>query len=148
MGHSYASIRLHIVFSTFERRKTITPATQSRLWAYIAGVARKLDAQVFEVGGVADHVHVFATLPATLTAAQLVQKLKANSSRWMRQNGASRFEWQRGYGAFSVSASATEEVRAYIHGQEEHHRKHTFEEEFLSLLKRYGLEYDPKYVLG
>ena len=87
-------------------------------------------------------------MPATVNAATLVQKIKANSSRWIRQNGVSRFEWQRGYGAFSVSASATEEVRAYIRGQEEHHRKHTFEEEFLSLLKRYGLEYDPKYVLG
>src|SRR5260370_19647891 len=121
MGHAYASIRLHIVFSTFERRKMMTSEMQSRLWAYLAGVARKLEAEVFEVGGVADHVHVFVALPAPLDTAQLVQKIKANSSRWMRQNGVSHFEWQRGYGAFSVSASATEEVRRYIRTQEEHH---------------------------
>ena len=73
--------------------------------------------------------------------------LKANSSRWMSEQGR-KFEWQRGYGAFSVSPSQVPAVRDYIHGQAEHHRKNTFEEEFVSLLKKCGVEYDPRYVFG
>jgi REP element-mobilizing transposase RayT len=83
-----------------------------------------------------------------MSTSELIQKMKANSSRWMHENGVKRFEWQKGYGAFSVSASSTGAVREYIRRQEEHHRKHTFEEEFISLLRRYGIDYDPKFVFG
>jgi putative transposase len=148
MGHSYVSNRVHIAFSTSERRELITNEMQPKLWAYVAGTARKIGVEVFEVGGVDDHTHVFVAVPASVTVASVIQKIKANSSRWMRQNGVPRFEWQQGYGAFSVSASATEDVRRYVREQTEHHKKHSFEEEFVSLLKRYGVEYDPRHVFG
>jgi putative transposase len=147
MSHSYASIRLHIVFSTKERRPFIATESQPRLWAYTAGVARKIGGEAIEIGGMPDHMHALVAIPATLTVAELIQKLKANSSRWMHENGASAFEWQKGYGVFSVSASATESVRSYIRNQAEHHKRHTFEEEFVSLLKRYGIEYDAERIL-
>ena len=147
MSHAYVSNRLHIVFSTAARRKILPTEIQPKLWAYIAGTARKLDIVVREVGGFDDHAHVFVDLPPTMTTSAAVQKIKANSSRWLRQAGIPGFEWQRGYAALSVSASATEEVKAYVRSQPEHHAKHTFEDEFKSLLARYGLKFDPDDLL-
>ena len=102
---------------------------------------------VREIGGFDDHAHVFVDLPPTITASAAVQKLKANSSRWLREQGLKSFEWQRGYAALSVSASATDAVKTYVHDQPEHHAKHTFEDEFRSLLARYGLKFDPDDLL-
>ncbi len=141
MGHAYVSNRLHVIYSTYERRDLIRAEMRPQLWAYTAGIGRRLGMTMYEVGGVGDHLHVLLDLPSTTDVATAVQKLKANSSRWMRQNGSLRFAWQTGCGAFSVSASATNAVREYIRAQAEHHKKHTFEEEFISLLRRYGIKY-------
>jgi putative transposase len=147
MSHAYVSNRLHIVFSTAERRRSLPAEIQPRLWAYMAGIARKLNIVVRKVGGFDDHAHVFIDLPTTVTTSAAVQKIKANSSRWLRQEGVAAFEWQRGYAALSVSASATEAVKKYVRDQPEHHKKHTFEDEFKSLLARYGLKFDPDDLL-
>ena len=147
MGHSYLNILIHLVFSTKERRKLIPANKQEELWRYLTGIAKNLGCSVLAVGGMPDHVHLLIALNGTVPFSEFVQKLKANSSRWMSQ-GKREFVWQQGFGAFGVSASHRDDVIAYIHNQPEHHKKRTFEEEFVALLKAVGIEYDPRYVFG
>lgn len=150
MGHSYSSNRIHVIFSTKERAKCLSAELQPKLWAYMAGIAQNQGFQTPIIGGVEDHVHLLLILPPSLPLAKAVQSVKGSSSKWINDNGdaKARFAWQEGYGAFSVSASQTEEVVRYIRNQQAHHAKKTFEDEFLSFLKRYGLTYDPAHVLG
>jgi REP-associated tyrosine transposase len=147
MGHSYTRNFVHLTFSTKERRKSIPPAMEERLWKYLAAIAYENAIDVMAIGGVKDHVHLLLALPASCSLSECVMKLKASSSKWL---GSQKqwTGWQEGFGAFSVSASHVAGVAEYIRGQAAHHQRHTFEEEFLSLLKRYGVQYDPKHVLG
>jgi putative transposase len=138
MAHTYTSISFHIVFSTKGRASAISEPP--KLWAYVAGIARNLHYQPFAVGGTGNHIHVLAGVPPLVSAAEAVQKLKANSSRWLRKNGKWP-GWQEGYGAFSVSSSNVDSVRHYIQNQDEHHRQTTYEEEFLSFLGRAGTSF-------
>ena len=147
MSHSYSQNYLHIVFSTKERQKLISKPMQPKLWSYMAGIARNHDFFVLANGGVDDHVHLLIQLPSVLTLADAVSLVKSNSSRWMNEHGLN-FSWQEGYGAFSVSASNRAAVERYIANQEKHHRKITFEDEFIALLEKHGIAYDPKYVFG
>ena len=147
MSHTYVQNHLHVVFSTKERAKLIGKRDQPRLWSYMAGIARNHDFLVIANGGIEDHVHLLIQLPATLALAKAVQLLKSNSSKWMNERGV-KFDWQKGYGAFSVSKSIVPAVVRYIERQEMHHRKITFEQEIVALLKKHGMEFNPKYVLG
>jgi putative transposase len=147
LSNSYAHNYLHIVFSTKERQKMITKPMQPKLWSYMAGIARNHDFLVLANEGMEDHVHLLIQLTPVLSLSQAISLLKSNSSRWMNEHGM-KFEWQEGYGAFSVSASNRAAVERYIANQEKHHRKITFENEFISLLEKHGIEYDPKYVFG
>jgi len=147
LSHSFAANRLHAVFSTKERRDLIAKEIQPKLWAYIAGIGRNHGMDVAAVGGAANHAHVLFRLSADLALAKAILLLKSNSSKWMNEQGI-RFAWQEGYGAFSVSASNLSAVIKYIQNQEAHHRKISFEQEFLALLKKHGVEFDPKYALG
>jgi putative transposase len=147
MGHSYVNVLTHLVFSTKNRRKLIPINKQEELWRYLTGIGKNLRTNVLAVGGMPDHVHLLIVLTGPMSISELVQKLKASSSKWMSQ--AERdFAWQQGFGAFGVSASHRDEVIAYIHNQPEHHRKRSFEEEFVALLNAVGVEYDPRYVFG
>lgn len=141
MAHSYVANNQHIVFSTAQRKPRMSEDVQPKLWAYMAGTARRLGYVVHAIGGVADHVHLLLGLPAAVSIAEATQKIKANSSRWMKQHQRA-FEWQRGYGGFAVSVSNVPAVRRYVENQPEHHRKQTFEEEFLLLLKKHGIAFD------
>jgi REP element-mobilizing transposase RayT len=147
MGHSYLNILVHVVFSTKERRKLIAVEKQDELWRHLTGTGKNLGFSVLAVGGISDHVHLLIVLPGMMQPSVAVQKLKANSSSWMSQH-VRGFSWQEGFGAFSVSASDRDQVIRYIHKQAEHHKKRTFEEEFVALLKAVGVAYDPKYVFG
>jgi putative transposase len=147
LSHSYSQNHVHLVFSTKNREKLIAPETQVRLWPYIAGICKKHDMLTFAIGGIADHVHLLFRLPPTLSLVRAVTLIKSNSSIWMKEN-EKRFAWQEGYGAFSVSSSNVSRVIRYIDGQEAHHRTRSFEQEFLALLKKHGVKFDPKYVLG
>ena len=147
MSHTYVQNHIHVVFSTKERRKLIQKQMQAKLWAYMAGIGRNHDFLVIANGGVEDHTHLLIQLPPTLALAKAVSLLKANSSGWMSEHGI-RFAWQEGYGAFSVSASNIDKVVRYIRDQEKHHRRRTFEQEFVAMLKKHGIEFDPKYVFG
>ena len=144
MAHTYSSNFIHCIFSTKERRPLIAADRQTALYAYIGGIARSEGFPLVAAGGTANHVHLLFILPATQSLAATVQKLKGSSSHWMGEG----FSWQEGYGAFSVSPSQVSVVKTYIHGQEQHHRKHNFEDEFSALLRNCGIEYDPRYVFG
>ena len=149
MGHTYCSALFHCVFSTKDRRPLIAPELQDRLWAYMGGIARENKMKALGVGGTEDHAHMLLSLPSTLAVARAMQLIKAGSSEWLHKScGLPGFEWQQGYGAFSVGCSQAEATLAYIAGQKEHHRKRDFQAEFLSILKRHGIEYDPRYVWG
>ena len=143
MAHTYTSNLVHCVFSTKERANLIRQP--ERVWQYLTGVARGKGLATLAVGGTDNHVHALIVLPPTISLAKAVQELKGNSSKWMNEIGGG-FGWQRGYGGFSISESGKEAVVAYIRGQAEHHRKWTFEQEYVTLLKKYGIEYDERYV--
>jgi len=144
MSHTYANNFIHCVFSTKDRRPLIPAGRTDELYAYLGGIARGEGFSLIAAGGTANHVHLLFVLPADYTLAHAVQKLKGSSSRWMGHE----FSWQEGYGTFSVSSSQVEVVKGYIQNQEEHHRKRSFEEDFVALLRNCGIEYDERYVFG
>ena len=148
VSHSYISNRLHVVFSTKERRNLIADQAQPKLWAYMVGIGKNHQLPIAAAGGTEDHIHILLELPGTIPLSKAVQTLKANSSKWLNETGSREFAWQEGYAAFSVSASNVQAVVHYIDHQREHHRKQTFEEEFVELLRKHGVDYDPKYVFG
>jgi len=147
MAHSYTRNHVHLVFSTKDRRNTISKEMQPRLWAYIAGICNNYEMIAAAIGGTENHVHILFHLSPKLALAKAVQLLKGNSSKWIGEQGID-FAWQEGYGAFSVSSSNLDAVTRYIRNQEAHHRKFSFEDEFRALLEKHGLEYDPKYMVG
>jgi REP element-mobilizing transposase RayT len=138
---------MHIVFSTKERQKMIPRQMKERLWAYTAGICQHQDIFVHSIGGMEDHIHMLLQFPATVMIADAIRDIKANSSGWMSRE-IGMFDWQQGYGGFGVSKSNIAAVVRYIQNQEQHHKKMTFEEEFIGMLKKAGIEYDPRYVFG
>jgi REP element-mobilizing transposase RayT len=146
MSQSLAKVNVHIVFSTKHAQPVISAAVRDHLHAYMVGVLKNLGSYVYALYANPDHVHILSTLPRTLTMADLVSKTKTASSKWLKENGVSKFEWQGGYGVFSVSASKVEVVKRYILNQQEHHQKAHFQEELRRFLKEYGIEYDERYL--
>jgi putative transposase len=146
MPHTYVSELVHCVFSTKERRKLTRTETQPELWSFIGGTARKNGFKTLIVGGTEDHVYILLSLPATIPLAKAVQLLKGSSSRWMNETHTKGFSWQEGYGAFTLGVSQKPRTIYCIKRQAEHHRKHSFEEEFVAFLKKQAIDYDPKYV--
>jgi len=144
MSHTYTKNHFHIVFSTKGRRKLISKPTQPKLWAYMAGICKNTGIWAHAIGGIEDHIHALVELPPAMAVAKAVNLLKSNSSSFMSEQG--KFSWQEGYAAFSVSASNVPAVKRYVLNQAEHHRKISFEDEFLILLKKHGIEFDLKYV--
>lgn len=147
MSSTHLSLHYHLVFGTKKHEPFITPAWRARLHAYLGGVIRTLDGAPEAIGGMADHVHLLIGLQATHTLADVLRETKSVSSAWVHEEvGCKPFAWQEGYGAFTVSSSQLENVRAYIQEQEEHHRTRAFREEYLSLLQRSGVEFDERYL--
>ena len=145
MAHAHTANFVHCEFSTKDRSGTIPAVLQEKLWAHFCGIAKNLGIELLTVGGTANHVHLLISLPPMLPLAEVVQKLKANSSRWLGEQGLA-VEWQEGYGAFSVSPSLLYAIQAYIRNQTEHHRKRNFEEEFEELLRKSGIVVDGRNV--
>ena len=145
---SYVSSYHHCVFSTKERRPLITPELRERLWPFLGGIARQNNLKVIEVGGVGDHVHILLSIPSAMPISKAVQFIKGGSSKWIHETFPEHrlFSWQEKYGAFSVSVSLLDDVIEYIRNQEKHHCKMTFQEEFITLLKKHRIEYDERYL--
>ena len=146
MSHTYVSCLLHCVWSTKNRQPLLTPQIATRLYPYMGGIAKENGFHILASGGVADHVHSIFSLPSTLAIAKAVQLVKGGASKWIHEEFGVEFEWQEGYGAFTVSASQRESVREYIGQQDEHHRKRSFQEEYLDFLQRCGVSYDERYL--
>ena len=145
MSHTCAHNLVHCGFSTKDRLNLIRKPEE--LWRYVVGLAYAKNIHVVAAGGTKNHLHLLVLLPQTITLSKALQDLKANSSRWLRET-ARDFQWQQGYGAFSVSQSQRETVTRYIANQEQHHQTRTFEQEFAALLQRSGIQYDPRFVFG
>jgi len=147
MPSTHLSLNVHIVFSTKERCAYIEPTWRERLHAFLGGAIRRTGAVADAVGGVADHVHLLFGLRATHCLAELVQDIKTASSKWVhREVGQRIFSWQEGYGAFTVSPTQRATVKRYIANQEQHHRKKSYQQEYLELLNKAEVEFDPKYL--
>ena len=145
---SYVSAYFHCVFSTKERRRLITPELRERLLPFLGGIARQNKMKAIEIGGVEDHVHILLSLPSAMAVSKALQLIKGGSSKWVHETFTEHrlFAWQEEHGAFSVSVSQLDKTIEYIKGQEAHHRKMTFQEEFLALLKKHRIEYDERYL--
>ena len=141
MPHTFASLLVHVVFSTKNRAPDLPPELTGRLFPYMGGIVRELKGTALIVNGPADHVHLLLSMPAAISVADLLRVLKTNSCRWVHEQFPARkhFGWQAGYGAFTVSGSRLEDVKSYIASQQTHHQRVTFQEEFLALLRRRGL---------
>ena len=142
MSHTSGNILLHFIFSTHDRRPLIGP----ELHAYLGGIIREMDGVALIVNGTADHVHILANIRPIHSAAETARIVKTNSSRWVHEKWTKDFAWQTGYGVFSVSESNFNSVVKYIANQEEHHEKHSFQEEFLTFLKKNNVTCDEKYI--
>lgn len=148
MSHSYVSQLMHCVFSTKERRPFITPDLQTRLYPYIGGIAKMHRMRLISAGGIMDHIHLLLSLPKTLNISKAMQLIKGGSSKWIHDTFAEHrmFEWQEGYGAFSIGIGEVKRTVDYIKRQAEHHKKQDFKTEFISFLDKHFIEYDERYI--
>lgn len=147
MPSTHLSLNIHVVFSTKERCAFIESAWRERLHAFMGGVIRQTGAVPDAIGGVTDHVHLLIGFRATHCLADVVQDVKKTSSKWVhREIGLPIFSWQEGYGAFTVSPTHRARVKRYIANQEQHHRQKSYQEEYLELLTKAGVEFDPNYL--
>lgn len=147
MPSTHVSLHYHLIFSTKERYPLIAPEWRGRLHAFLGGEVRTLKGHPTEIGGMADHVHLLIGLRATHCLADVMRDVKAGSSKWVHDEiGLAAFNWQEGYGAFTVGPTQIDSVRRYIQNQEIHHQHTSFQQEYLEFLKLGGVEYDERYL--
>ena len=148
MPQSLSSILIHFIFRTKNRQPLITDNIETELHKYTATIFRRCKSPVLLIGGTKDHLHALFALSRTLAVADLVEEVKTSSSKWIKTKGHElrQFQWQAGYGAFSIGQSNVEALKRYIARQKEHHRRRSFQDEFRSLCKRYRVEIDERYV--
>jgi len=145
---SYISLKYHLVFSTKDRRPLITPEVLPRLTQYIGGIVRELGGQMLAGNGPPDHFHIATILDQKRALMDVLSAVKANSSGWIHRTfpQLGDFDWQDGYAAFTVSQSGIAQVVRYVEGQQEHHKKMTFQEELVALLKKHEIPFDERYI--
>ena len=148
MSQSYTNLLYHIIFSTKDRQPLITDLYEPRLYDYIGGIIREVGGTSLGINGIEDHVHVVTKLRPDKALSDVLRVLKCNASGWMHDvfPSLAEFSWQRGYAAFTVSQSNVEEVRRYVAGQKDHHKKISFRDEFIEFLKENYIEYDERFV--
>ena len=146
---SHHQLLYHIVFSVKERRQLLKDDIfRQEVWSYMSGVVKNLGGFAIEIGGYYDHAHLLIRIPAKIAVSDFVGAVKANTSKHINEsrNSAFRFRWQDGYGAFTVSPSQIDRIIHYIKNQIQHHRVLSFQEEYIALLEKHGIEYDPRYL--
>ena len=138
----------HIVFSTKNRKRLLKDGFREDVFAYMAGICKSLDGFAFQIGGYYDHAHLLVNIPAKIAVSDFVGRLKANTSKHINETKGKvfKFSWQDGFGAFSVSRSQKGRVADYIQRQMQHHAERSFQEEYLGLLKKHEIDFDPKYI--
>jgi len=146
--HSFTSCLVHCVWSTKHREPYLDANLQERLWPYLGGIANESKMKALAIGGVNDHIHILVSLPATISIAKAIQLLKGNSSKWIHETFPKlrAFEWQEGYGAFSIGISGVDETKAYIQNQKGHHSRRSFREELAAMLRKHGFEYEEAFL--
>ncbi len=147
MSHTYTNLLTHIIFSTKDRVPLISAPLHDDLLAYMGGIVREMGGTLRAANARPDHIHLLCSLPPTIAISDALRLVKTNSSRWVhRERRLAGFDWQAGYGAFSVSHSMASSVIRYIGDQEKHHRRVTFQEELIAFLKKNGVDYDEHYI--
>ena len=148
MGQSLIKIYLHIIFSTKYRKPMITDDIENELYNYLGGICNNLDCQPIKVGGYINHIHILCRLSNNITIAKLLQEVKSNSSKCIKTKGIQHknFYWQNGYGAFSVNPSQINTVINYISNQKAHHKRKSFQKEYVAILKKYDVDFDERYI--
>jgi len=148
MANTYTQIHIQLVFAVQNRKCLIKDRWKYDLYKYITGIVQNHDHKLLAINGVADHVHVFIGMRPTQSISDLMQDIKGDSSKWINNNGFLRekFSWQEGYGAFSYGKSSVYNVINYIRNQENHHKKESFINEYLKILKEYEVDYDERYI--
>ncbi|PKD42485.1 IS200/IS605 family transposase [Rhodohalobacter barkolensis] len=148
MANTYTKIHIHLIFAVQNRQSLIHKKWHSDLFKYISGIVTNHEHKVLQINGVIDHVHILIGLRPTQSLSKLVKYVKQDSSKWINQNGYvnGRFSWQKGYAAFSHSASQVPQVIRYIQNQEVHHKRKSFREEYLDFLDKYEVDFDERYI--
>jgi putative transposase len=146
VAQTCGNVVVHLIFSTKLRKPLIAPYIRSDLFAYLGGIVRELHATALIINGTCDHVHMLIRIRPANSIAEIARIIKTNSSAWIRKKGHKEFAWQAGYGVFSVSESNVPAVTKYIAAQVEHHRKRSFQEEFVAFLKKNKVAYDKRYI--
>jgi putative transposase len=146
VAQTCGNVVVHLIFSTKQRKPLIGPDVRSDLFSYLGGIVREMRGTALIINGTCDHVHILIRIRPAHSIAEIARVVKTNSSRWMREKGHKEFGWQSGYGAFSVSESNIPGVIRYIATQDEHHRKRSFQEEFVVFLKKNKVACDERYI--
>ena len=148
MANTFTQINIHAVFCVKGRGNVLSDHFRPKLFSYINGILNNHKNYSLAVNGYKDHVHIFFELNPSMSVSDVLRLVKTNSSRWINENGfvQGKFEWQEGYGAFSYSKSQRNDVIEYIKKQEEHHGKDSFRDEYLSLLRKFDIEFDDRYL--
>jgi putative transposase len=147
MASTYTSLTYHIIFGTKYRKPMLTDALRQPIWNYISGVIAKKQGQLIEIGGIEDHVHILTSCSPSIALSEFIRDIKANSSKWLHEEQNSPdFQWQTGYGAFTVSHSQQNVGRRYLKNQADHHQRHSFEDEYRQLLQRHQISFEEKYL--
>jgi len=145
---SFINVYLHYIFGTKNREPLIVPELKKRLLAYMSGIAKENNMKAIAINGTENHVHILISIPSTITIAKAIQMIKGGSSYWVHKTFPEfqNFEWQKGYGVFSVSQSNLNNIMKYIKNQEKHHAAEEFKQEYISLLKMHEIDYDSRYI--
>lgn len=148
MANTYTQIHIHFVFAVKFRHGIIQSKWKEDLYKYIAGIIQNNNHKLLAINGMPDHIHILIGLRPAQSISDLMKEVKQSSSKWINENKLinGHFEWQEGYGAFSYSKSQINQVINYIQNQELHHKKKTFEEEYLDFLEKFEIDYDEKFI--
>jgi len=148
MPQFLSSILIHLIFSTKNRERYLTPGIEAELYPYMASIFKALKSPALIINGTSDHLHTLFSLSRLMTIADVVEEVKTESSKSIKRKGIEfrNLHWQSGYGAFSIGQSQVPAVKRYIGRQKQHHRRVTFQDEYRKFLKAYDVEYDERYV--